>query len=259
VVIKGTEFFDPNLKRYVDFPLTDLLQMIGRAGRPGFDDSGTACVFVTQEKKNFYKKFLYEPFPVESSLANCLTDHLNAEIASGTLHSRQNCIDYLTWTYFFRRLAKNPAYYNLDGNNANSINDYLNSLVNENLAKLRDSGCVELATDSDSISPTQLGHLASFYYVSHETVAHLQNTIHGSSSIAQLIDVLSRCQEFKGLPVRHNEEILNESLSHVVPLPVNRHTLDSPHTKTNLLLQAHFERCPLPITDFITDSKSVLD
>jgi len=34
VIIKGTEFFDPKVRRYVDFPLTDLLQMIGRAGRP---------------------------------------------------------------------------------------------------------------------------------------------------------------------------------------------------------------------------------
>ena len=34
VIVKGTEFYDAALKRYVDFPLTDLLQMIGRAGRP---------------------------------------------------------------------------------------------------------------------------------------------------------------------------------------------------------------------------------
>jgi activating signal cointegrator complex subunit 3 len=59
--------------------------MIGRAGRPQFDDHGIACVYVAEEKKNFYKKFLYEPFPVESSLASQITDHINAEIASGTL------------------------------------------------------------------------------------------------------------------------------------------------------------------------------
>ena len=29
--------------------------------------------------------------------------------------------------------------------------------------------------------------------------------------------------------------------------------------KTFLLLQAHFERLPLPIADYITDTKSVLD
>ena len=47
-------------------PITDILQMIGRAGRPQYDDSAVACLFVSQEKKNFYKKFLYEPFPLES-------------------------------------------------------------------------------------------------------------------------------------------------------------------------------------------------
>jgi replicative superfamily II helicase len=70
VIVKGTEYYDANVKRYVDFPLTDLLQMIGRSGRPGMDDCGIACVMVAEEKKNFYKKFLYEPFPVESSLAD---------------------------------------------------------------------------------------------------------------------------------------------------------------------------------------------
>lgn len=34
VVIKGTEYFDGKQKRYVDMPITDVLQMMGRAGRP---------------------------------------------------------------------------------------------------------------------------------------------------------------------------------------------------------------------------------
>ena len=40
--------------------------MMGRAGRPQFDDDGKACIYVEESKKAFYKKFLYEPFPVES-------------------------------------------------------------------------------------------------------------------------------------------------------------------------------------------------
>jgi replicative superfamily II helicase len=32
VIVKGTEFFDGKLKRYVDFDITDVLQMTGRAG-----------------------------------------------------------------------------------------------------------------------------------------------------------------------------------------------------------------------------------
>jgi len=32
VIVKGTEYFDAKTKRYVDFPITDVLQMMGRAG-----------------------------------------------------------------------------------------------------------------------------------------------------------------------------------------------------------------------------------
>lgn len=54
VIVKGTEYYDGKTNRYVDYPLTDVLQMIGRAGRPGFDDSGVAVVMVAQDKKSFY-------------------------------------------------------------------------------------------------------------------------------------------------------------------------------------------------------------
>jgi len=29
--------------------------------------------------------------------------------------SKQDALDYITWTYFFRRLMQNPTYYGLDG------------------------------------------------------------------------------------------------------------------------------------------------
>jgi len=41
--------------------------------------------------------------------------------------------------------------------------------------------------------------------------------------------------------------------------PVDEYTYDSPHTKTNMLLQAHFGRFELPIADYYTDTLSVLD
>ena len=44
-----------------------------------------------------------------------------------------------------------------------------------------------------------------------------------------------------------------------VPIAVNKYTYDSPHTKAHLLLQAHFSRTALPIADYMTDTKSVLD
>lgn len=123
-------------------PITDVLQMMGRAGRPQFDDSGVAVVLVHDLKKNFYKQFLYEPFPVESSLLEVLPDHINAEIVAGTIKTKQEFLDYLTWTYFFRRLMKNPRYYNLDSMEPEEVNSYLSNLVDDTLTVLIDSQCI---------------------------------------------------------------------------------------------------------------------
>jgi activating signal cointegrator complex subunit 3 len=57
-----------------------------------------------------------------------------------------------------------------------------------------------------------------------------------SRGIGEMIDILSKAQEFAGLPVRHNEDILNEALTHLVPLKVPKNNLESPHVKANLLL-----------------------
>ena len=71
--------------------------------------------------------------------------------------------------------------------------------------------------------------------------------------------LLSDAYEFDEIPVRHNEDNMNEGLAKLVPYPVDPKTFDSPHTKTYLLLQAHCERSMLPIRDYLTDTKIVLE
>ena len=66
-------------------------------------------------------------------------------------------------------------------------------------------------------------------------------------------------KEYEELPVRHNEEKLNHALAQEVPWAVDDLSLDEPSTKANLLFQAHFSRISLPISDYITDTQSVLD
>jgi activating signal cointegrator complex subunit 3 len=154
VVIKGTEFYDGKSHRYVDMPITDVLQMMGRAGRPQFDTEGVAVVLVHDQKKNFYKKFLYEPFPVESSLLEVLPDHLSAEIVAGTISSTQEALDYLTYTYFFRRLVQNPSYYKLEMEGKDCVNRYLSNLVASTFRTLESASCVYI--HDVSIEPCRL-------------------------------------------------------------------------------------------------------
>lgn len=51
----------------------------------------------------------------------------------------------------------------------------------------------------------------------------------------------------------------SSELAKSCPLAVDPYSLDSPHTKALLLLQAHFSRLQLPCADYLTDLKSVLD
>ena len=171
-------------------PITDVLQMMGRAGRPQFDDHGVACILVHDVKKHFYKKFLYEPFPVESSLLDVLPDHINAEIVAGTIGTKQEALDYMTWTYFFRRLVQNPTYYGLEGVDETNVNEFLTGIVDKALKVLNDSHCIELdQEDGRSIHATSLGRIASYYYLSHLTVANFSDTLNGHMDLPEILQV----------------------------------------------------------------------
>eukprot|EP01130_Rhizamoeba_saxonica_P011676 TRINITY_DN4859_c0_g2_i1.p1 TRINITY_DN4859_c0_g2~~TRINITY_DN4859_c0_g2_i1.p1 ORF type:complete len:1866 (+),score=443.62 TRINITY_DN4859_c0_g2_i1:728-5599(+) len=260
VVVKGTEYYDPKAKRYVDMPITDVLQMMGRAGRPQYDKFGVAFIMVKQGKKNFYKKFIDQPFPVESSLKGHLPDHINAEIVAGTISTRQDAVDYLTWTYFFRRLEKNPTYYDMEEASFEKITEFLSELVDDTLSDLELSYCIEFdEEEEDKIYPTSMGRIASYYYLKHTTSEIFADNIDESTSIQDLLSVLCDTSEYEDLPVRHNEEKLNEKLAEQIRWDVDNYSFDSPHTKANILLQAHFSHLPLPISDYYSDLKSVLD
>lgn len=257
VIIKGTEYYDGKTKRYVDFPITDILQMMGRAGRPQYDQHGKAVILVHEPKKSFYKKFLYEPFPVESSLREQLHEHINAEIVSGTICHKEDAVHYLTWTYLFRRLMINPAYYGLETKEPGILSSYLSRLVQTTFEDLEDSGCIKM--NEDNVEPMMLGSIASQYYLSYMTVSMFGSNIGPDTSLEVFLHILSGASEYDELPVRHNEENYNEALSKRVRYMVDKDRLDDPHVKANLLFQAHFSQLELPISDYVTDLKSVLD
>lgn len=268
VVVKGTQFFDAKIEGYKDMDLTDVLQMLGRAGRPQFDSSGIARIFTQDAKKAFYKHFLHTGFPVESSLHLVLDNHLGAEVSAGTMATKQDALDYLTWTFFFRRLHKNPTYYGLEisAEEHNTIaaqalaNDYMIEMVDHSLGELAESGCITLHSNGD-VDSTALGKIMSYYYLSHKTIRHLIKHAKREATFEDVLAWMCCATEFDELPVRHNEDLINAELSKNLPLNADALELPmwDPHVKAFLLLQAHMSRIDLPISDYVGDQNSVLD
>ncbi|ORX42129.1 Sec63-domain-containing protein [Piromyces finnis] len=288
VVVKGTEFYDKKTDTYVDFPITDVLQMMGRAGRPQFDDTGIAQIMVQDTKKDFYRKFLHEPFPVESALHKFLHDHMNAEIVSGTISSKQDAIDYLTWTYFYRRLQINPTYYGLDDSSPDALNEYLSYLVEKTLHDLYMNSCLTYSGEI-GVKPTIYGHIASFYYLSYKTIHYYKNILtedynpqgdptkehqFADGDFPRLLYLLCEASEYREHPVRHNEDLLNEELEQRCRISLvelgrsesnfggnlKNKSYGDPHAKVFILLEAYLSRIKdFPCTDFETDIKAILD
>lgn len=63
--------------------------------------------------------------------------------------------------------------------------------------------------DARGVSTTSMGRIASFYYLSHETMLHFKTTLDAYSEMDKLLNVLCHVHEYSTLPVRHNEDILN--------------------------------------------------
>jgi pre-mRNA-splicing helicase BRR2 len=256
VIVMDTKKFDGRENRYVDYPIHDVLQMMGRASRPGIDQSGM-CVLLTQNsKKEYYKKFIYEPLPVESHLDQRMADHMNAEIVMKTIENKQDAVDWLTWTFYYRRLSQNPNYYGLQGVTHQHLSDHLSEVVENTVEGLERFGCCSIEDDVE-LAPANLGLIAAYYYIRHTTIETFSRCVNESTKRRGLLDILCAASEFDAVPVRAGEEATLRGLAQSLGMKVEKEKLNDPHTKAQLLLSAHFNRTPTT-TDLASDQKFIL-
>ncbi|XP_031639377.1 putative U5 small nuclear ribonucleoprotein 200 kDa helicase, partial [Contarinia nasturtii] len=248
-VIMDTQYYNGKNHSYEDYPITDVLQMIGRANRP-LDDHDAKCVLMCQtSKKDFFKKFLSESLPIESHLDHRLHDHFNAEIVTKTIENKQDAVDYLTWTFLYRRLTQNPNYYNLQGVTHRHLSDHLSELVENTLNDLEQSKCISIEDGMDTL-PLNLGMIAAYYYINYTTIELFSLSLNSKTKIRGLLEIISSAAEYEDVVVRHHEENILRSLAQRLPNKLtgpngSSPKYNDPHIKTNLLLQAHLSRIQL--------------
>lgn len=259
VLIMDPVVYDFTQSRYIEYPISEILQMIGRASRPELDTTSKCVFFCHTPKKNYFMKFISEPLPVESNLELYLHDAINAEVSVGNIESPQDILDWSTWTYMYRRLFQNPNYYNLNGKTGQHVNDHLSELVEKTVDDLTKSKCIEV-DDEDHITTANLGKIASYYNIRHTTIQVFDENLTENRKMKHLLEILAAAEEFEILPIRDSDEGQLQALVDYLEYRVE--PVDGvfclPNVKTNILLQCHFLRRPLSI-DLSLDQKEILE
>ncbi|MFB6354807.1 MAG: DEAD/DEAH box helicase [Halobacteriales archaeon] len=194
VVIRDTKYHDP-LEGEVDMSPVDVLQMLGRAGRPDYDDVGYGWVVCDPEEADRYRRLLAEGTPLESRLGEELDGHLVAEVATGAVDGLEAALDWLESTFYYVRARSRPDAYDVAS---------LEGRVRDSLDALVDRGF--LVREDGRLEATTLGQLATAFYLRLDTAAGFHDlATDGADDVDAVLRCVARAAEFDSVSARQDE------------------------------------------------------
>lgn len=247
VIIKGTQIYNPVKAAWTELSPLDVMQMFGRAGRPQFDTFGEGIIITAHPQLQFYLSLFNMQLPVESQFITKLPDNMNAEIVLGSVQSVADTAAWLGYTYLYVRMMQNPPLYGvpLDAIDVDPLlQDRRLDLAHTAAALLDRHNLVKYDRRSGSLQPTDLGRIASYYYVSYNTIAAFNDHLRPTMGDIELLRLFTQADEFKYMVVREEEKMELAKLIDRVPIPV-KESLEEPAAKINVLLQAYVSRLKL--------------
>ncbi|CUA70241.1 hypothetical protein RSOLAG22IIIB_00592 [Rhizoctonia solani] len=208
VIIKGTQVYDSARGSFVDLSVLDVLQIFGRAGRPGMESSGVGYICTNEEKLDHYLNVMTSQHPIESKLVSGIVDSLNAEIALGTVSTLQEAVSWLGYTYLFVRMRRNPFHYGITREMIQDDPQLVQrrmELVTSAAKKLDNCGMIKFDTRTETLAIADLGLIAAKYYIRYASIEVYNEMFKPKMSESDLLVMLSKSTEFSQIQTRENE------------------------------------------------------
>ncbi|TFK29365.1 activating signal cointegrator 1 complex subunit 3 [Coprinopsis marcescibilis] len=225
VIIKGTQVYDSSRGAMTDLSVLDVLQIFGRAGRPGLESSGEGYICTTDDKLHHYLEAANSSLPIESRFQSGMIDALNAEISLGTVSNCSDAVQWLGYTYLYVRMRKNPYLYGIDGN-----------------ALADDPGLGNKRNELIRVAARRLAELKMIIF--DEGIEIFNTEFRPIMSEADVLRMLSQSTEFDQIQLREAEMDELEELLKGCPCEVG--LSKAPATmnarKVNILLQSYISR-----------------
>jgi len=250
VIIKSTNCYKGHNIGYSEYTKMEIDQMCGRAGRPQYDNKGIAVIMTESYKTQKFEGIGCEK--IESHLKPNIVEHINAEIATGIINDMNTALIWIKNTFMYIRMIKEPSVYGIRPNFEKNINkvvdQYLCNLIQKTFKDLSESSLINIKIDKQ-VSPLKLCKKMSKNYVRFETMKIIDKMmkeqngrcIVGNQVIQQIIDVLSKSEEFRNIRSKIEER---KTLNELNKGPISeirfklKGAIDSGQKKAYLLIQS---------------------
>ena len=133
-----------------------------------------------------------------------LCDHMNAEVIAGTVTNVREAVIWIQYTYMYIRMKKNPLVYGIS--NEERMRDpslyskcewaletavRRRELVEDTAHKLDAAHMVRYDVETGNLFPTDLGRVASHFYISFTTIEIVNERLTDSSDLKAILQIIS--------------------------------------------------------------------
>jgi ATP-dependent DNA helicase HFM1/MER3 len=211
VVVKGTRRWASDgggAPGFKDYGAADVLQMLGRAGRPQHDTRGVGVVMTRAGPGAARLAALAAGAePVVSRLAASLGDHLNAEIVLRTVTDVETAVAWMKRTFLWARVRADPAAHGFPAGADGGALERLAAqrYVAASIDALVAAGLARAEAGGTGLSPLPPCEAAARHYVRLASVA-LVRALPPHASLPDVLAAVCGAAEFEGTTLRRGEK-----------------------------------------------------
>ncbi|SCM03506.1 pre-mRNA-splicing helicase BRR2, putative [Plasmodium chabaudi adami] len=247
VIIKGTTIYNINIGNFDELSFMDVLQMIGRSGRPQYDKTGKAIIITDHKNLQLYLSLNNEQMYIESTLMQNIINIINAEIVLKNIQDFKDAINWFKYTYMYIRMMKNPNHYGI-GDDKNklikNVNNRINDIIYSSFLTLEKYDLVKYNKKLKNVNSTYIGKISSFYYIDYKSMDMYNKKLNKYTSEIELLKIFAMSEEFKNIFIRNEEKTELSILMEKLPIPV-KESINISFTKISILLQLYLSNITL--------------
>ena len=234
VILKNTvSWQNGSLRECADL---EIMQMLGRAGRPQFDTTGVAVIMTRSEKVQRYERMVTGEDLLESCLHLNLLEHLNAEVSLGTVSDMRTAVRWLQSTFLYVRLSRNPDHYKLGAEGGgDQIDARLEQIIARDIDLLQEAELMQLGQD---LRCTEYGDTMARSCLKFATMRIILS-LPRKAEICDILAGLVMAEEFKDVRFKAADKALYKELNAAngIRYPVNV-DLALPAHKVSIIIQS---------------------